>query len=235
MKRKNIILNIILFLFVVTGYSYFRSYIDQVKFIVALDSTVSLIIAELWKLASSPTIFISLIVVILILSFKENLLMIFPAIKEIKAGSFSAIIDYSKLDKLLSTNLDGFESAKDINTKKKQEDVTNYLLDRLGKETLLFFLEIDGKPLEISQILKIAESNHVGENSMLDEDFKKLDSLSKFNYLLGNFVVLIKLTFPAFFYKNVDDDGEVTRTLKEGIRTKIEARLKLLDLQEVGE
>ena len=70
---------------------------------------------------------------------------------------------------------------------------------------------------------------------MLDEDFKKLDSLSKFNYLLGNFVVLIKLTFPAFFYKNVDDDGEVTRTLKEGIRTKIEARLKLLDLQEVGE
>jgi hypothetical protein len=126
MKRKTITLNIIGFLLLIIGYSYFRSYIDQIKFIVALDKVISTIISEAWKLLSSPTIFIALIIVILIFLFKENLQKLFPAIKEIKAGSFSAIIDSSQLGKLLISQTDDLELEATLDSKKKKEDVLEF-------------------------------------------------------------------------------------------------------------
>ncbi len=235
MNRKTIILNIIGFLLLISGYSYFRSYIDQISFVVALDKVTSIIISEVWKLFSSPTIFIAILIVLLLVAFRENLLTLFPAIKEIKAGSFSAIIDYSQIGKMLSAKSSDLDLTKDLDTKKKKEDVQNYLVERLGKETLMFFLELDGKSDEFSETLKIAEQFHVGGKYLDDDSLRKLDNASKKLYLLGNLIVLLKVMFPAFFDAHIDDNFEEgTRTLKDGLRSKMEMRLKILEQQENG-
>jgi len=179
MNRKRIALNIIGFFLIIVGYSYFRSYIDQIGFVFALDKVISIIISEIWKVLSSPTIFIATLIVLLLISFRENLLKFFPAIKEIKAGSFSAIIDYSQIENLLSAKSNELESAKDLDTKKKKEDVQNYLLERIGKETLTFFLELDGNSNEFSETLKTAERLHLGERYLDDNSLKKLEVISK--------------------------------------------------------
>lgn len=236
MNRRSIILSIIGFLLLISGYSYFRSYIDQISFVIAFDKVTSIIINEIWELFSSPTIFIAILIILLLIAFKENLLTLFPAIKEIKAGSFSAIIDYSQIEKMLSSKTSDLDLTKDLDTKRKKEDVQNYLIKRLGKETLMFFLELDGKSDEFSEMLKTAEQFHIGIGGgyLASDSFIELDVDSKRLYLLGNLLVLLNVTFPAFFDKHVDDNGEGTRTLKDGLRNKMEMQLKVLEQREKG-
>jgi hypothetical protein len=100
---------------------------------------------------------------------------------------------------------------------------------RLSKETLLYFLEIDGRSFdEPIKYIWLAEKFFVGQNTMDEDSYEKLDDFSRKLYLIGNMAVLTRLAFPAFFNKKFDNDMNVVRVLKDGVRAKIEERLKVI-------
>ncbi len=137
MKRQKLfILSIFISLvLVIISYSFLRSYLDGQSFLFALDKVVSNIFSELWKFVSTPLIFVSLMIALFIYAARENILLLFPAIKEISAGSFSAKIEYPQTNTVLAEELS--------NTPKLDQNQSDLFieifLNNLKENTLLFY------------------------------------------------------------------------------------------------
>jgi hypothetical protein len=172
-----------------------RSYLDGQSFLIALDKVVSNLFGELWKFISTPLIFVSLIVALFVYTVRENILLLFPAIKEISAGSFSAKIEYPHSGNGLVEELSAFPKLD----QNKSDFVAEILLNSLREETLLFLLYMNKKDNSVkwADIFSIMEQYKIGTKSI--NNYDKLSDEQKRAYLAGTYHALKGLTFKYIF------------------------------------
>jgi hypothetical protein len=201
---------------------------------VALDQVISTLISEGWIFISTPTIFIALLATFLLWRFKDSIQAIIPAIKELRAGSFSAEMDFSKLDSIIQKpTADPIAAEIQIEAPTTNNDLkVDFILNSMGKESLIFILGMDGKNLDGSQIMRLLDKYNVGKRHVV---FEELSDDNKLGYFLGVYIIFYRLFFPYLFRKEDQDDNEedgVRYILRAGIKEKIYARLKSFPIED---
>ncbi|MCJ7584298.1 MAG: hypothetical protein MUO30_05955 [Anaerolineales bacterium] len=215
-------------------YSYFHSIVSNVAFIVTLDQILSTIISELWKFISTPTIFIASLVIIILWLFRKNISAIFPAIKQIKAGSFSATIDYSDISKSVSES----QTSSDVQNKiELTDEFLDVITRQFGEKTWNFLLDIDDKILTLD--------DHVARYKKIAYLFEDEDSMNEFEKAFG--IDSLRIFYYGVFkmngaaFRNLLFDVKISEnlmsgsyTLKPKFRHKLEARLKEIEQEKTS-
>lgn len=219
---KNRILTIIILIVPFIAYSWFRSVVSKIAFINVLDSLMSTVIVEIWKLISSPIIFVSLLVFILIWKFRNHIELMFPNVKEIKAGSFSALFEKTSLEtdyQLLSPK----SSKKDKNTIEEDKVIAENLLEGASLQALQLFLYFDGKILSGNDLREKMLEQKIGTNAVENQG-EKIQKI----YMNGVLRAYIPYVLKKLFEFDYEDEAKTKAifNLKKGLRKKIEDEIK---------
>lgn len=234
MKGKNfnkiaIVIGILLF---IALYALFHSFVKAIPYIQVLDQVLSTIINEGWKFISNPTIFIVIIIAIVVWRTRERLLSLFPAIREIKAGAFSARLDYSQINNIIKS-----EENKDIKPVKSEsmdinsEVVGSYLIEHFTKETLNFLMALDNRAFDGADIYHKVQEFKLGSAHVVD--FETLEKNTRLGFYLGIYILFYRLFFPRFYTKEDNEYSGLKFILKPKIKEQIEKRLTDLNSQKV--
>jgi hypothetical protein len=203
----------------------FRAVLDKIAYLIALDIVISTVIRELWKFITTPTIFIAILIAYVLWIFRKNIIAILPAIKEIKAGSFSATLDYAPENKSGSTDDNSATVTIDKYQTEYQTEAVDVIINELGEIACNIFLSFDEKVSSTDDWL----------NKFLEKDYLEFSSLTgisendKRNVYIGVFKTLEAYIFDFLFSMKLSNDNNTAYiTLLPGIREKLEARLQYL-------
>jgi len=206
---KKLIGVVFVFFAIILIYSSFRTLIDKTNLLISFDKTFSLVVQEIWKFISTPAIFITLVILVVCLNFRDQINNIFPKIKELSYKGLSIAFD--------SRDRKRFESTQ--GTYPNNDDQIKSIISAFGKRTTAVLLELGDKILDVDEIVKI-----IKKNSLLECDFvtNKKPSLSK-GYYYG---VFKSLQFYFFDYLFDDEVSEDKMQAKLNYKPKVQALLE---------
>lgn len=212
--RKKLII-VLLFFAVILIYSWFRTVIDKTSLLISFDKIFSLVIQEIWKFISIPTIFISLVLLIVCWNFRDPINNIFTKIKELKYKDFSAAIDVG----------DRKDYVSNQGTNLNNKDQIKSRISVLGKRTIAVLLEVGDKILSKDEVIKIIKKNDLFIRDYLTDENS---SFSK-GYYYG---ILTSLESYFFYYLidlEVSEDKMYAKyNYKPNVRALLEKRNKEL-------
>jgi hypothetical protein len=219
-KNLNGILLAVVILLIILAISYFRSIMDHKPYLISLDTLISFIWTEFIYLINSPTHFITIAILVILFILRKRILDLFPRIKEFSAAGFSlrfaSIInekDYSK--KLGKSTVDNL-------------DIQDFIINQvLVEELWQFLIVIDGKSIEVDELLKILKANinhklpgKVSEN-MYDY------------YYLGMFISFSRVFDHISNITLTEGETVVTLKLMPGIRNLLLSKLQEIESKDV--
>ncbi len=214
-KTLKIFIGAIIFFVVILIYSWFRTVIDKTNFLISFDKTFSLVIQEVWKFISIPTIFISLVILIVCWNFQDQIYDVLKNIKELKYKSLSAAFDFGDIKDSKSIQ------STDLNTDNKIE----LLISLFGKNTTDTFLEIGGKILSPKEFIEI-----IKKNGLLTPKLEKdMHPMFSDGYYFGIFRSLITYFLHNLFDVELSEDkNQAKLKYKPKVQTLLEKRNKEL-------
>ncbi|MBK9924351.1 MAG: hypothetical protein IPP66_03585 [Anaerolineales bacterium] len=206
-------------------YALFQAQALDTKFIVSLYTILSAIIYELWKLISNPTVFIALLILVVIRMFRENIENIFPAIKELSAGSLSAKFEFPEVKFPLSNTT---QSILD-KTSEAENVVARRIIDTLGISSCNVLLKIDNLPLNVLEFISILSDEKLF--SVNYEFYSKRVEIDITNiYYDGILRSLWVYVIPHLMDKQYIEGNKIVRmNFKPGIRKLIKDHLQELE------
>jgi hypothetical protein len=234
--KFTIFATIVGFIVMIAAYALFQSVVHSTTYLVTLDRVLSAAVGELWKFISNPTIFIAFVVGGALWTFRKNIQSILYAISEIKVGDFSTKIDREFIAKITKSEVQMSQAVDLPKSKEKREDITDYLLSRLGKEILEFMLHLDGKRYELNEIFAKMKEHGIGKHYLGDYEGFSYEEL--FTYIFGSWLGISKIVFPVMYDVKIHDTDPDSFTtveyhLKPGIYAKIHERLVALEKQQL--
>jgi hypothetical protein len=218
------------------GYSYFRSIATNINFIVAVDQILLVIIGEVWKFISTPTVFIAFLASILLWTFRENVRTIFPALRELSAAGISAKFDYprdqpkdtilidvaSATGKLLPPNITKTQPSN----QQDEQLFIKVIISRLAPETCNFLLDLDNKMLTTSGV-----TERIQTAGILSWWARKMPDENKKYYYQGVFRTLYSAIIIRLFDITITQDTQEAHfILKTDAKELLIARI-----QELGD
>jgi hypothetical protein len=222
LKNIGIILATLTLLFL---YTLFRSIVSSITFLNAFDIVSSNIITELWKFISTPTIFLGLLAFILIWRFRNSIESVFPGLKELKAGSFSALFETPILQDSDQSITELPNKKIDKNEANLEEKILDRTIDSLGKKFIQFFLDVDGKSFTPDEIVRKLAEYKPYETFLISENERV-----RIGYYGGVYRAVLGHVMRKIFIINVHEDKKGSNfNLKAGIREKLENRLNMLE------
>lgn len=237
MRHKKVIFFIFVFALLVFLLSLMRANIDKTTLLEGFDFILTRIISGLWGLVSNPIIFISLVVVIAILYFHEDIVRLIPGIKELKAGSISLVfspqdsgkttleID-NKPQKLSNKEPESLSDKVNLNSQLSYED---NLISVLNRDLCKFVLNLDQRLLHVDQV--VGELQNLGFYS--PKNAASLRESIKANYYLGVFKVLDDFVIRPLLTRKLSDDIKTAYfELKTGVREKLTKRIEDIENAE---
>jgi len=222
--QRNQIKNIIISLAIITAiivYTLFKSTVSGMPFLNALDVVTSNIITEAWRFVSTPTIFLGILVVFLILKFRNSIESVFPSLREFKAGSFSALFEIP-VSPLKIQSQDIKISAKEQEI--FDEKIVESFITLFGKRSCEFFLYLDDKSLSLKQVYR-----KMNEIQLLSGSIETDETEKRLYFYAGAFRTIWSFVVPYFYNVEVSESSKISHFhLKAGIHDKLQAKLKIL-------
>lgn len=227
-KTKHFILYRSIIIALLIGlYSLFKSNVDSISYIKSLDLVLSIIIHEGWKFISSPSIFLTLVAAFFLWEFRDNILSMFPAIKEIKAGPFSASLNYAVQNSLIEIpNIEAQNTANQTNeaqevSVKQNEEIINYIINRSGLRSCQLYLAVDKSSLTVNDWIR-----KMSEFEIYDSIIKTDDEKLRYQFYHGLFRGTEKYAIGKLFSnKRIDPESKALYfELLPTVREKIQFR-----------
>lgn len=214
-KIGKILIWVLVFFAVILIYSWFRTVIDKTNLLVSFDKTFSLVIQNIWEFISIPTIFISLIILIVCWNFRDPINHFFTKIKELKYKDFSAAIDFED-----SKN---FEYTQVTNPNNNEQIISK--ISFLGKRTTTVFLEIGDKILNLDELIEI-----IKKNGLLVYDSKTGNTSFSNGYYYGIYSFMKLYFLSELFDMEISEDRKQAKfNYKPNVKSLLEKRNKELN------
>jgi hypothetical protein len=224
-RLKGFVFSILIITFFII-YSFLRSEVDKTVFIVAFDKVLSTLLIELWKFVSNPIIFIALLVFFVLWIYKDNIVTIFPSIREIKAGSFSATLDFAKPE----ANINSKVQESNLPIKIDPIDFSQkILLEHIEVKWLKLLLDIDNKIITVNEFTELMQKLEI-RFSNLSLAFKNGNPKLIYYFYYGMMITYLQFLVPTLLTQKDIEYARAYFTLNSGIREKIEKILKEKDI-----
>jgi len=223
---------ILIFVLIIAGFSFLRSEVDQISLLIAFDKIITNVISSIWNLITAPAVFISTLTVLLLWKYKSEILAIIPYIREVKAGSVSALFE-SPADRQLenSSKTTIGESASEVaesgillsDNKKTLEVRARFV----GKASIKYLFDLDGKLLNPKQ----AVDKFRQHLKMLEKDsVNKKDESYQFTYYFGCYETYMTYIGSIFVDTKISEDKmTVYYSLKPDSKEILTSRMNEID------
>lgn len=237
MKKTNrtiLIISIVLGIFGLFALAaWFRSYITHQQYLDNLYFLLAGTIKEIWKFVSTPTVFITVVVLFIVFIYREKILVALSHLRKVEVGSTKA--EFEGLEKALEQSIEQKKSIDTpIETEKTQDNnLRNRIIDNLEKGWIIFYLKYDG----ISIILEDAIYEGAFDDLIIGQLRQRVTKYSKDDeaYFLPIIITWITLNFclkDVLFTYSSGVNKSITMNLLPGIRELLKHRLDQLDLLE---
>jgi hypothetical protein len=230
MKNKSLIVLIILgssLILLIVGYAWFRAYIDQVPFLYALYIFLVKLASKLWHFLTTPAIFITLFVFLMLWLFRKQIVTV---VKEIKPGGyveFSDIFNQPILTPVLEDNSPTSKTESGELNASETSSTTSWLIEHgIDGKAIQLMLDIDGK--DVTKPYLLSKIDELDINS--DRVPSNANKIQKAVFYRGVFEVLYGYLLPIFCSIEMKNDERVACfALKPGVREKFSERLERLN------
>ena len=222
MRNKVFIVFIILssaFILLIVGYSYLRSSIDNIPFLVALYSLLTKLASKLWHFLTEPVIFIAVLIFIMLLLFRKPIIMLIPEIKGIKGIKFSD--NFSQ--PLITPVIEELSHISKISSRKVSAPETNPVITWFiehGADTkvIQLMVDLDGREVTKSEVL-----SKIDELGLISETIpSNAHQILKAAFYRGTFESLYDYVFPIFCsIERKNKDSVACFALRPGVRERL--------------
>ncbi|HCR69828.1 MAG TPA: hypothetical protein DIW23_00160 [Anaerolineae bacterium] len=214
---------IIVVLFIVL-ISYYRAFIDDVSFLVALDKILNGLTNSIWILLQNSIVLIAVSVGIGFWILKDSFPKILMAITELRAGTFSAKFDASKLfyDEILEKS----NNTNEINITLNKDEVIASIVEILSPKLCEYLLEVNQKELSIDEHSKLLAE----KENLLDPKYTPEYSRGyRMGYSLANVSMFLGILLDIHPVENKDDVLIISleQEAENLIRKKLSTKLKV--------
>lgn len=193
--------------------SAYRAYIDHKPFPLAFDSLITTIIGELWKVISTPTVFIATILGIVLLTYRRQLSPFISALREISVGSISAKLEPERIgisSQLLTAIED--ETPEDPNKATVSLSTKQDVVSHLTEDFCLYLLKVANRPFPFSEHLDLVARElppgtvAAGPEGELNDLLRRVRDVAKAASAGGYLLALFQ--FRGVILKFLRGDGE---------------------------
>ena len=223
LKNLLVILGI---LFLVFFYAGFQSYATKSIFIISLYEVITTLIGEVWKLVSTPTVFVAGLLFIILWNYRTKIETIFPALRELSAGGVSAKFDFTDiLPSLPNSRLE----PHDIALQDSSENlVREQIISHLGKRTSNLMLRLNDQSLTVDEFI-----DKIQEAKLFSSHIEGYDPQQRRHFYYGVFNAIWIYIRPFLIDISFEQNYHVAQLkLKPGVKELVEARLESIEQKE---
>lgn len=216
---------VLVFFGIILMYSWFRTLIDKTNLLISFDKTFSMVIQEIWKVISFPVIFISIIILVVVWNFRDQIFHFVKKVREIKYKDFSAAFelgDEKNFESIQKSQTPPVLIGTQV-TQSNDDKLFRSLISVMGEETIAVLLELDDKILSMEGIFNILKQNKLFHSTVISDEKPELSLF----YYWGIFKSL-----NSYFLRNLsiaevsEDKNQIKFSLKPRVREMLEEMMK---------
>lgn len=153
MRRRITFLAAVVFLLALI--SAYRTYIDHSPFLLSFDRLARAIVSEIWKILSTPTVFLAAILALVLIAYREQLAPLALGLREVTFGAFTAKFLARQALALEEESVEQTIRTQEENAPRLADSTKREIVGNLSQETCLYFLQVANKSLPLEEHFRL--------------------------------------------------------------------------------
>lgn len=151
-RRITFLAAVVLLLALISAY---RTYIDHSPFLLSFDRLARAIVSEIWKILSTPTVFLATILALVLIAYREQLAPLALGLREVTFGAFTAKFLARQTRALEEESVEQTIRTQAENAPRLADSTKREIVGNLSQETCLYFLQVANKPLPLEEHFRL--------------------------------------------------------------------------------